>query len=198
MLNRAGIRQLLTRLRISFGRWRETRKVSSQAIGEDVLGSGNAAVHVPLTELQPSTSLAQLGNTRERSRSLKRLITNLQPRRQKLSHQSDGSSGTSIESGDFAIDLPTRSVKVRGHELQLTTTEFEMLVFLTGHHKSVVTPDTMLATSWSGKEVRQAEFVRVLVSLRKKLDSVAGSTPSYIRTESWIFYTFNPTLAHRF
>jgi DNA-binding response OmpR family regulator len=73
-----------------------------------------------------------------------------------------------------------------------------MLVFLMGHHKSVVTPNTMLATNWPGKEVRQAEFVRVLVSLRKKLDSVAGSNPSYIRTESWLSYTFNPTLAHRF
>ena len=56
----------------------------------------------------------------------------------------------------------------------------------------------MLATNWSGKELRQAEFVRVLVSLRRKLDSVAGSTPSYIRIESWIFYAFNPTAAHRF
>jgi DNA-binding response OmpR family regulator len=124
------------------------------------------------------------------------LMTKLQARKHKPRHQQNWSAAA-IEAGDFSIDLATRSVMVRGQELQLTSAEFEMLVFLTGHHKSVVTPNTMLATNWSGREVRQAEFVRVLISLRKKLDSVTGSTPSYIRTESWIFYNFSPTLAHR-
>jgi DNA-binding response OmpR family regulator len=124
------------------------------------------------------------------------LLTHRRPRSRKHPYQGKVNADA-IEAGDFSIDLATRSVTVRGQPLELTSAEFEMLVFLTGHHKSVVTPNTMLAANWSGREIGQADFVRVLVSLRKKLDSITGSTPSYIRTESWIFYNFSPTLAHR-
>lgn len=52
-----------------------------------------------------------------------------------------------IEAGDFLIDLRARRVTLRGRELDLTSAEFEVLVFLAGHRKSFVTPHTMLATS---------------------------------------------------
>jgi two-component system KDP operon response regulator KdpE len=105
----------------------------------------------------------------------------------------DSSTGTAevIDTGDFHIDLGARQATLRGRLLDLTPAEFDLLVFLAGHPKSFVTPKTMLATNSTGG-VRQAEFLRALLSLIRKLDSEFGGTQPYIRTEPWILYRFNP------
>jgi len=96
-----------------------------------------------------------------------------------------------FETGDFRIDMQTHRVRVRGQEVSLTADEFELLVFLTGHPKRIVTPRTRLSTRWGNHEVGQADFLRVLTTLRKKLESLENAT-HYIRTEPWIFYHFDP------
>jgi two-component system KDP operon response regulator KdpE len=105
--------------------------------------------------------------------------------------QSDSLTGM-IESGDFKIDLAARTVTLRGEGLSLTAEEFDVLVFLAGHPQRMVTPHTMLATSWTANGFRQTEFLRVLMSLRKKLDA-AGHGKHYLKTEPWIIYRFDPT-----
>ncbi len=105
--------------------------------------------------------------------------------------QSDSLTGM-IESGDFKIDLAARTVTLRGEDLSLTVEEFDVLVFLAGHSQRVVTPHTMLATSWTANGLRQTEFLRVLMALRKKLD-VAGHGKHYLKTEPWVIYRFDPT-----
>jgi DNA-binding response OmpR family regulator len=97
-----------------------------------------------------------------------------------------------IESGDFKIDLDERTVALRGQELRLASEEFDVLVFLVGHRQSLVTPHTMLATTWTANRVRKTEFLRVLISLRQKLDA-AGPGQHYLRTEPWVIYRFDPT-----
>ncbi len=97
-----------------------------------------------------------------------------------------------IESGDFKIDLAARTVALRGENLSLTAEEFDVLVFLAGHPQRMVTPRTMLATSWTANGLRQTEFLRVLLSLRKKLDA-AGHGKHYLKTEPWIIYRFDAT-----
>jgi len=97
-----------------------------------------------------------------------------------------------IEFGDFKIDLDGRTVTLCGQELRLTSEEFDVLVFLAGHPQSLVTPRTMLATIWTANRLRQTEFLRALLSLRKKLDA-AGSGKHYLRTEPWVVYRFDPT-----
>lgn len=47
-----------------------------------------------------------------------------------------------IESGDFKIDLDGRTVTLCDQELQLTSEEFDVLVFLASHPQSLVTPRT--------------------------------------------------------
>jgi two-component system KDP operon response regulator KdpE len=96
-----------------------------------------------------------------------------------------------ITIGDFRINMETRSVTVRGRALQLSDAEFELLVFLADHPKQLVTPQTMLSTRWPGRGARQRQFIRVLMSLREKLDA-EGPAKHYIRTEPWIFYRFDP------
>jgi len=96
-----------------------------------------------------------------------------------------------IETGDFRIDLRSRKVLVRDREVQLASEEFDLLVFLTGHPRRVVTPRTLLSTRWGGHAVRQADFLRVLTNLRKKIEAT-GMSAHYIRTEPWVFYRFDP------
>ena len=95
-----------------------------------------------------------------------------------------------IVTGDFRLDLQAHHVTIRGQELQLTEEEFEMLVFMIGHPKSIITPQTRLTTRWGGTQIRQSDFLRVMAQLRKKLEAVGCS--HYIRTEPWVVYRFDP------
>ena len=104
--------------------------------------------------------------------------------------QSVSSAGV-IDSGDFKIDLAGHRVSVRGQEVQLSPEEFDVLVFLAGHPQRLVTPRTVLATSWTSDPLRRTEFLRPLLSLRKKLDA-AGPGKHYLRTEPWVVYRFDP------
>ena len=97
-----------------------------------------------------------------------------------------------IESGDFRIDLSSRTVTLRGEKLELSFEEFDVLMFLVTHPQRLISPRTMLATSWATNPPRQTEFLRVLLTLRKKLDTV-GEGKHYLRTEPWVVYRFDPT-----
>ncbi len=104
----------------------------------------------------------------------------------------DDAGGEDIVSvGDFRIDLAARRAMVRGQDLRLSAEEFDMLVFLIGHPRSVITPQTRLNTRWGRGLARQADFVRVLAQLRKKLESIEGCS-HYLRTEPWVVYQFDP------
>jgi DNA-binding response OmpR family regulator len=98
-----------------------------------------------------------------------------------------------IETDDFRIDLGARTVRVRDRELDLSSEEFDLLVFLVGHPNSIITPHTALSTKGSENRVRRAEVLRVLLSLQKKIETrVDGG--HYIRTEPWVVYRFNSAL----
>jgi DNA-binding response OmpR family regulator len=102
------------------------------------------------------------------------------------------SSTAVIEVGDFRIDTAERTATLRGQELPLTTQEFDVLVFLTGHPQRLVTPHTVLATSWTSDGFQQTKFLKGLLSLRKKLDALAADK-QYLRTEPWVIYRFDPS-----
>jgi two-component system KDP operon response regulator KdpE len=97
-----------------------------------------------------------------------------------------------IELGDFSIDLPTRSVKVKGKEFHLTPKEFDLLVYMARHPGRVLTHRTLLNAVWGGTSTEQPEYLRVFVGqLRKKIEPEEGS-PRYIQTEPWVGYRFVP------
>lgn len=95
-----------------------------------------------------------------------------------------------LEVGDFRIDSRRHRAMLRGEPLELTGEEFDVLVFLTTNPQRVVTPQTTLAAHWTGAGTHQTQFLRVLLSLRKKLDTAA--TGQHLRTEPWIIYRFDP------
>jgi two-component system KDP operon response regulator KdpE len=101
------------------------------------------------------------------------------------------SSTEIIEVGDFRLEVAERVVTVRGEELSLTAKEFDVLLYLIGHPQRCVTPRTVLATSWTRDGLHQTEFLKVLLSLRKKLDTVVAGN-QYLRTEPWVIYRFDP------
>lgn len=99
---------------------------------------------------------------------------------------------TTLESGDFHVDLETRKVTVRNAEVHLTPKEFDLLVYFMKHAGKVLTHRTLLTAVWGGDYVEQDQYLRVFVgNLRKKLEKeVAGQ--NYIVTEPWVGYRFMP------
>ena len=97
-----------------------------------------------------------------------------------------------LESGDFHVDLETRTVTVRNREVHLTPKEFDLLTYFMNHPGKVLTHRTLLAAIWGGDYVEQDQYLRVFVgNLRKKLEK-DGSGKSYILTEPWVGYRFIP------
>ena len=97
-----------------------------------------------------------------------------------------------IEIGDFRIDIPARSVRVKDREVHLTPKEFDLLVYLARRPWKVSTHRSLLAALWGANSVEQPEYLRVFVGhLRKKLEP-DEVTPRYILTEPWVGYRFEP------
>ncbi len=98
---------------------------------------------------------------------------------------------TSIEVGDFHINLEAHSVAVRGREVHLTPKEFELLAYMAQHPGKVITHRALLNAVWGGQSVQQPEYLRVFIGqLRKKIESEGSQR--YIVTEPWIGYRFDP------
>jgi two-component system, OmpR family, KDP operon response regulator KdpE len=98
--------------------------------------------------------------------------------------------GTTIEEGDFRIDLESRSVQVDKKEIHLSPKEFDLLVYFMRHSGKVLTHRTLLASIWGGDYTDQTEYLRVFVRhLRKKIEADPAK-PRYILTEPWVGYRF--------
>ena len=95
-----------------------------------------------------------------------------------------------VRLGDFNINLHQRTVTLRDRELRLTSEEFDVLLFLVSHPRSLVTPQTPRATNSIASQ-SSPQFLKALISLRKKLDAV-GSGRHYLRTEPLVIYSFDP------
>jgi len=110
-------------------------------------------------------------------------------RRGNMPGQEDSST---LESGDFKIDLATRTVLVSGEQIHLTPKEYELLLYFMRNPGKVLTHRVLLGSIWGGESVEQNEYLRVFIAqLRKKLEPDPAN-PRYILTEPWIGYRFNP------
>lgn len=103
----------------------------------------------------------------------------------------EGEGGV-IEEGDFRIDLGAHVVQVRNRKVKLTPKEFDLLVYLARQPHKVVTHRKLLSAVWGASSAEQPEYLRVFIGqLRKKLEADAES-PSYLVTEPWVGYRFEP------
>ena len=89
---------------------------------------------------------------------------------------------------ELEVDLARRRVQVRGEEVSLTPTEYELLRLLVVHAGKVLTHRQILKQIWGVAYLEQPHVLRVNISnLRHKLESDA-SRPHYIVTETGVGY----------
>lgn len=89
---------------------------------------------------------------------------------------------------ELEVDLPHRRVLVRGEEVQLTPTEYELLRLLVTHAGKVLTHGQILRQIWGVAYAEQPHVLRVNISnLRHKIES-DPSRPRCILTEPGVGY----------
>ena len=77
-----------------------------------------------------------------------------------------------LDYGEIKIDPQTRLVTVRGTEVELTATEFDLLWFLAGNPRHVFNRDQLLEEVWGFSEYLDPGTVTVhMRRLREKLES---------------------------
>ena len=101
-----------------------------------------------------------------------------------------GSSEERIVRGEIEMDLERHQVTVQGDVIELTPTEFNLLLYFmknagkTLHHRAI------LQNVWGNEYSDEAEYLRVYVGkLRQKIE-VDPSKPAYLHTEHGIGYRF--------
>ena len=97
---------------------------------------------------------------------------------------------STIRSGDLAIDLEHREVRVAGREVRLTPTEYSLLKYLASNAGRVLTHPMIQRAVWGNEYTEDTQNLRTYINqLRSKLgdDSTA---PRYIRTDPGVGYRF--------
>lgn len=94
--------------------------------------------------------------------------------------------------GDLVIDGPAWEVRLDGVALDLTRTEFEILLVLASRPRRVVTDEEIVRAVWGDGWFGDDNNLAVHVSkLRGKLGE-SGMRPRYIRTIRGVGYRFDP------
>lgn len=90
----------------------------------------------------------------------------------------------------LSVDLARRTVLVKGEELKLTPTEYEILKYLALHAGRVVTHGQLLRAVWGPNYQEETHYLRVYIGqLRRKIED-DPSRPRYITTEPGVGYRF--------
>jgi two-component system, OmpR family, KDP operon response regulator KdpE len=105
-----------------------------------------------------------------------------------IRHLVAGQSTPIVETGDLRMDLSSRQVTVRGHEVKLTPTEYELLKQLAIDSGKVLTRTQLLERVWGHDSTGDTQYLRVYIGqLRKKIEP-DPSQPRYIITEPGVGY----------
>jgi two-component system KDP operon response regulator KdpE len=99
-----------------------------------------------------------------------------------------GVGESAVETGDLRVDLAARRVLVRGEEVRLTRTEFNLLAALAKHAGKVLTHRQLLQEVWGPGATGQSHYLRVYMGqLRHKIEEDAAR-PRYLLTETGVGY----------
>ena len=95
-----------------------------------------------------------------------------------------------VEHGELVIDVPRRTVEVRGEPVQLTYVEFELLRTLASQPGRVFSRRMLLEALWKSADYRDPRTIDVHVRhLREKLEA-EPRTPEFILTVRGVGYRF--------
>ncbi len=90
--------------------------------------------------------------------------------------------------GELTVDLAHRRVTLKGEELKLTPTEYEILKYLALQAGKVVTHKQLLKAVWGPNYQDETHYLRIYIGqLRRKIEA-DPSQPMYILTESGVGY----------
>lgn len=90
--------------------------------------------------------------------------------------------------GELSMDLARRNVTIRGKEVKLTPTEYEVLKYLAQQAGRVVTHRQLLRAIWGSNYQEESQYLRVYIGqLRRKIET-DPSQPSHIITEPGVGY----------
>jgi len=89
-------------------------------------------------------------------------------------------SASALRAEGIEVDLLTRRVRREGQVVTLSTTEFELLVYLMRHHGQVVSREQILSAVWGYEHDPATNVVDVYVGyLRRKLASTGEPAPVF-------------------
>jgi DNA-binding response OmpR family regulator len=87
-------------------------------------------------------------------------------------------SVTKLRAGEIEVDLITREVRRAGGTVRLSTTEFELLVYLMRNPGRVLSREQILRAVWGYEHDPETNVVDVYIGyLRRKLRDGSGSVP---------------------
>ena len=97
-----------------------------------------------------------------------------------------------VESGDIVLDTDSRSLKIKDRSINLTSKEFDMLLFLVMNPEKVYNRDALLTTIWGEDYPGDARTVDVHIRrLREKIEP-NPSEPRYVHTKWGVGYYYQP------
>src|SRR6185437_4091597 len=103
----------------------------------------------------------------------------------------DASNDERLDRGDIVIDVPRRTVEVRGELVQLTYVEFELLRTLASSPGRVFSRRMLLEALWTSADYRDPRTIDVHVRhLREKIEE-EPRTPQHILTVRGVGYRFS-------
>ncbi|MGY3751150.1 response regulator transcription factor [Vagococcus acidifermentans] len=96
-----------------------------------------------------------------------------------------------IEFRDLSIDPSAYIVSLKGQQIDFTTKEFELLLFLARHNQKVLTRQQIYDGVWGFNEYGDLNTVTIHVKkIREKLTKVVGEEKDYIQTIWGVGYKF--------
>jgi two-component system alkaline phosphatase synthesis response regulator PhoP len=108
----------------------------------------------------------------------------------------DETAGPLVQ-GDISIDAKAREVRVQGREVELTSTEFDLLRVLSEHPGWVYSREELLESVWGYSYLGDSRLVDVhIANLRKKIGD-DPSDPHFVRTVRGVGYKFQLSNAER-
>ncbi|MBI5954978.1 MAG: response regulator transcription factor [Chloroflexi bacterium] len=107
-----------------------------------------------------------------------------------LARKGDTSNGEHFTAGDLQVDIPSRRVLRGGQTINLTPTEFNLLVALIRRKGEVLSSEELARQVWGPQYATEIGFVRRYIwHLRKKVERDPDH-PQYIHNERGFGYRF--------
>ena len=92
---------------------------------------------------------------------------------------------------DMVIDYDTRHVRIKGEDIKLTQTEYNIVALLAAHAGKVMTYSEIIKEIWKWSDAGSIKKLQVnMANIRKKMGIKPGDTP-YILNELGVGYRIN-------